>query len=90
MADATRERESTGDFGNRGKRLPSIAQYLRDLIGKDGGCVDEWGARSEDGCDVGLMSHDRGLPTGLLAMECGTERFGYGYGAPVDYTHMHI
>lgn len=45
MADATCARESAGDFGNRGGRLPSIAQYLRDLIGKDRGCVDEWGTR---------------------------------------------
>jgi hypothetical protein len=78
VADATREKESTGDFGNRGRRLPSIAQYLRDLIGKDCGCVDEWGARCEDGCDVGFMSHDMGLPTGLLAMECGTGRLATG------------
>ena len=89
MADATGEGQSAGDFGNRCRRLPILAQYLRDLIGKDCRCVDEWGARCEDGSDVGLMSHDWGFPTGLLAMECGTWRFGYGYGAPTDYTHMH-
>jgi hypothetical protein len=34
VADATCERESSGDFGNRCIMLPSLAQYLRDLIGR--------------------------------------------------------
>jgi hypothetical protein len=33
--------------------------------------------------DVGRMSHDRGLPTVLQSMECGTSVFGYGYCAAV-------
>lgn len=77
MADVTREREFTGDIGNRGRWLPHIVLTLRDLIHKDRGRVDKWGAGSEDWGDVGLMSHDRGSPTGLLSLECGTVCVGY-------------
>ena len=28
--------------------------------------MDKWGASTEDACDVGLMSHDRGHPNRLL------------------------
>ena len=83
VADVTRKREFTGHFGNRGRRLPGFVLYLRDLIGKDCGSVDEWGARSQTWRDVGLMSHDRGLPTGFLSMDYGTACFGYGSGNSV-------
>ena len=46
----TRERQSTGDFGNRGWRLPRIVLELHDLIGRDCGRVDEWGAY----CAIGV------------------------------------
>lgn len=70
------ERESTGDIGNWSWRSPRFPLYLRDLIGKGCGRVDEWGARCADWRDVGLMSHDRGLPTAFKSMECGMAHFG--------------
>jgi hypothetical protein len=70
--DVTREREFAGDIDHRRRRLPHIVRTLRDLIQNDWRRVDNWGAGREDWGDVGLMSHDKGFPTGFLSLDCGT------------------
>lgn len=72
VADVTRERESAGDFGNRGSMFPQISRS----------CVTSWArtvcawTNGERGVK-GVMSHDSGIPTEWMSMECGTVCFRY-------------
>lgn len=86
-AGVTRENQFTGDFGNRRGWLPHIVWGLCDLIHKDCGRVDKWGAITGDWGDVGLMSHDRGVPNRLPVR--GVRHVGCQLLRVCDHSSMH-